>query len=64
MRNGEHGVLVTAEEAVQIFRVPVGTLRRWAHEDGWRRFGGSRSRHWGIVEVQASYDRRRATSCA
>lgn len=58
MRVGEHGILVSVAEATRIWRRPAGTLRRWAHEDGWRPFGGPRSRHWDSDEVQDSYDRR------
>jgi len=60
MRHGEHGILITVKEATEIFKVPAGTLRRWAHEDGWERFGGPRSRYWHIDQVQDSYDRRRS----
>lgn len=60
MRVGRNGILLSVAEAAQLFHVPVGTLRRWAHEDGWERYGGERSRHWRLEQVQASYERRRA----
>jgi uncharacterized protein YjcR len=41
------------------YGVPQGTLRRWAHEDGWTPHGGRRTRQWDMDQVQASYDRRR-----
>lgn len=41
------------------YQVPQGTLRRWAHEDGWTPIGTRRTRQWDMNEVQASYDRRR-----
>lgn len=53
------GLLVTPAEASQLFKVPVGTLHRWAHEDRWRKYGGRRTRHWSMTEVQAGYERRR-----
>lgn len=58
MRVGNLGILVTVAEASQLLKTPVGTLRRWAHEDGWDRHGGQRSRHWKLDQVQAGHDRR------
>ena len=60
MRDGHNGVLVSVDEATELFGAPRGTLYRWAHEDGWTPFGGRRSRHWRLDDVQGSYDRRRA----
>lgn len=62
MRNGEHGLLVTATEAATLFRVPIGTIRRWAHEDHWHPFGGPRSRHWRMDDIDASYTSRRSAT--
>ena len=64
MRAGVDGPLISVAEAHRIYRVPVGTLRRWAHEDAWTRYGGPRSRHWSWAEVQAGFDRRRADHAA
>lgn len=54
--------LISTADAAKVFRVPVGTLRRWAHEDGWTPHGTPRWRRWELDQVQASYDRRRAVS--
>lgn len=59
MRSGENGLLVTPAEASHLFKVAVGTLHRWAHEDQWRKFGARRTRHWNLADVQDAYDRRR-----
>lgn len=48
--------------------VACGTIRRWAHEDGWHRYGTRRHRLWSMAEVQASAERRQppneGVSCA
>lgn len=41
------------------FGVPVGTLRRWAHQDSWDRAGTRGRPLWLRAEVFASYVRRR-----
>ncbi|MGH3847064.1 MAG: hypothetical protein ACRDS0_37435 [Pseudonocardiaceae bacterium] len=51
---------VSTADASHLFGVPVGTLRRWAHEDRWTPHGTSRYRRWDYAAVQASHDRRRA----
>ncbi|MGH3549022.1 MAG: hypothetical protein ACRDQU_13105 [Pseudonocardiaceae bacterium] len=53
---------VTTADASRLFDVPVGTLRRWAHEDHWTPHGVPRYRRWEHPQVQASYDRRRAAA--
>lgn len=58
MRVGNLGILVTVAEASRLLKTPVGTLRRWAHEDAWDRHGGQRSRHWKLEQVQAGFERR------
>ena len=59
MRAGERGILLTIAEAVAIYRVPAGTLRRWASEDDWTPFGSGYRRYWSYDQVQDSYDERR-----
>lgn len=54
--------LISTADAARIFRVPTGTLRRWAHEDSWTPHSSPRWRRWELDQVQASYDRRRAAS--
>lgn len=56
--------LISTADASQLFGVPVGTLRRWAHEDSWTPKGPARWRRWPLEQVQASYDRRRAADSA
>lgn len=47
------------------YRVPQSTLRRWAVEDEWFKYGRPRARLWSMLEVQASFDMRRSVSvCA
>lgn len=48
---------MTAADLARIFRVPLGTIYRWAHEDGWKRHGWPRV--YDMDDVQESYDRRR-----
>ncbi|MCD2193494.1 hypothetical protein LQ327_08875 [Actinomycetospora endophytica] len=38
--------------------VPVGTIYRWAHEDGWQKFGRDRRRLYRIADAEASADKR------
>lgn len=59
MRVGTRGVLISVQEAHVLFKVPVGTLHRWAHEEQWEAFGGPRSRHWRIDDVDSAYHARR-----
>jgi hypothetical protein len=54
-------MLVTTADAAKLFKVPTGTLLRWAHEDRWPRDKRIRPRLWDFDKVQASYDRRRAS---
>ncbi len=47
------------------YQVPQSTLRRWAVEDGWHKYGQPRARLWSMLEVQASFELRRSVSaCA
>jgi uncharacterized protein YjcR len=41
------------------YGVAVGTIHRWAHEDGWMKYGPRRARLWDMAQAQASYERRR-----
>lgn len=51
-------VLVSASDIAVHLRTPVGTIRRWAHEDGWQPHGTRRTRTWNLWDAQDSYDRR------
>lgn len=63
MRKGEHGILVTFNEAANILKIPLGTLYRWAHEDAWQPFGTSRARYWRWEkDVLRSCNTRRGTA--
>lgn len=55
-------LLLTTAEAAQLFDVPVGTLRRWAHEDQWTPHGSTRHRQWLHSQIQGSYDQRRGVA--
>lgn len=52
--------MLTASQLSQLFRVPVGTVHYWAHEDTWRR-DGEKPRRYHSEDAQASFDRRRQT---
>ena len=41
------------------FGVPVSTLSRWCHEDGWTERGEGGRRRWARAEAVVSYARRR-----
>lgn len=58
----EGPIQVSTADAAHIFRVPRGTIRRWANEDDWTPHGSRARRRWELDQVQASYDRRRADS--
>lgn len=51
-------ILASAGDIAVHFRIPVGTIRRWAHEDGWQPHGTRRTRQWDLRDAQDSYDRR------
>jgi hypothetical protein len=51
--------LVSAPLAAWYYSVPVGTIHRWASEDGWAKYGGLKYRRYALVQVQASFMRRR-----
>lgn len=38
--------------------VATGTIRRWASEDGWHRYGTRRHRQWSMAEAHVSAERR------
>lgn len=46
-------------EIARLFKVPVGTVRRWAHEDRWART--ARPVRYRLLDAQASLARRRHT---
>lgn len=61
LRSGQDPML-TAAQLSQLLRVPVGTLRRWASEDDWRRVHdttehGRRTRYHAD-DAQATFDGR------
>lgn len=52
--------MLTLAQISQLLRTPVGTLKRWAHEDEWRRVPGRPTRYHAD-DAQASYERRPRT---
>lgn len=60
LRAGQESWLTTAQVS-ELLRVPSGTVRRWAVEDGWRRVDRT-DRHatrWNADDAQATFERRR-----
>ncbi|SRR6266566_1611254 len=49
----------TAADLAHIYRVPIGTIYRWASEDQWRRTRTAHPVRYNAHDAQASYDRRR-----
>jgi len=41
--------------------VAPGSIRRWASEDGWHRYGTRRHRLWSMAEAHESAARRQPT---
>lgn len=58
---GNADPMLTAAQLSQIFRIPVGTLQRWAGEDDWRRTSTPTARgritRYHHDDAQASYDK-------
>ena len=50
--------LAPTASVAYLFDVAVGSVRRWASEDGWTPYGTRRHRLWDLNQAQASYDRR------
>lgn len=51
-------------ELARIYRVPVGTIYRWASEDRWRRVRRGRAVRYHGADAQNSYDQRRTADAA
>ena len=49
---------LTAADIARIYRVPRGTVWRWAHEDGWRRTR-LRPVRYHMDDVHTTYTKRR-----
>lgn len=48
-------------EAIAVhYGVAPGSIRRWASQDGWHRYGTRRHRLWSLADAQASAEKRRA----
>lgn len=52
-------VLLDTEALSVHFDVPAATLRYWAAQDGWAKYGTRRTRRWNYDEVEAAFARRR-----
>lgn len=50
--------LLDTEAIALHYKVAPGSIRRWASEDGWHRYGTRRHRLWSLADAQASYERR------
>ncbi|WP_027930715.1 hypothetical protein [Amycolatopsis thermoflava] len=57
-------VLLDTEALSFHYSVPAATLRYWAMQDGWTKYGTRRTRQWNLDEVEASFVRRRAPELA
>lgn len=53
-------VLVDTEAIACHIGVPAGTIRRWAHEDGWPPHGTRRFRKWNLWDAEKSWADRHA----
>jgi len=55
----------TAAELAKLYRVPTGTIYRWASEDKWRRSRRGQQVRYHGGDAQRSFDRRRlaAATC-
>lgn len=50
--------LLDTEALAHHHGVAPGTIRRWASEDRWHRYGTRRHRLWSMAEAGASWERR------
>jgi uncharacterized protein YjcR len=50
--------LLDTEALAHHHHVAPGTIRRWAHEDGWHPYGTRRFRLWSMAEAKASAEKR------
>ena len=57
--------LLDTDAIARHYGIPTGTIRYWAHKDGWTPYGTRRHRQWNLHEAQTSFDRWRGeSSCA
>lgn len=52
-------VYLTSGDLALLWKIPAGTVRRWASEDNWRRTH-TRPVRFDVADAQAGYDRRRS----
>jgi hypothetical protein len=52
--------LLDTEALALHYGVAVGTIRRWASEDGWHGYGTRRHRQWDMAEARRSWEKRHA----
>lgn len=50
--------LLDTEAIALHYQVAPGTIRRWASEDHWHRYGTRRHRLWSMTDAQQSWTRR------
>lgn len=51
-------ILATVAEIAVHYRVAPGTVRWWAHKDGWTAYGTRRHRRWDLRQAQESWSKR------
>lgn len=56
--------LVDTQAIACHYGVAEGTVRRWASEDRWHRWGSRRHRQWNLADAQRSYDKRHPPDAA
>lgn len=61
---GADDLWLTAAQLSQLFRIPIGTLQRWASEDKWRRLDGRPVRYHAddFERSHAAHDKRQEAS--
>ena len=53
---------MTAGDLARIYNVSVRTIRRWAHDDGWRRTRAGRVTTYSLTDADRSWRKRRQPS--
>ena len=53
---------ISARELAAIYRVPIGTIYRWANEDDWPRIGWGRHTRYQHERAEETYHARRPTA--
>lgn len=59
---GKDGRSVTAADLARIYGVSVRTIRRWAHDDNWRRRRSGQTVIYNLTDFDRSWRKRREPS--